>query len=301
MILAMPTGPEVLEAIPIIISLIIIEGLLSVDNALAIAALASHLPKHQQRIALQLGIIGAYAFRGLTLLFVTWIIENQWIKLFGAGYLVYLMCSHLAGEAEEEDIGEGKRRPGLVSTVVSIEIMDLSLSIDNVVAAVALSPKLWVVCTGVFIGILALRFLAGYCIRLLERFPILGKTAFLLVGFVGFLLISELIFHFHVHSFQKFIGILLIVAATLFYGRSPRLQATLRPVLRVLLVPMALFAKTGDALLWPFHTSWRAFSRLWRQDSPEALAAVHIAPVATAESVPAPAEDDPPQAPRPSA
>ena len=40
----MLTQPEIIEAIPIIISLIVIEGLLSVDNALAIAAMASHLP-----------------------------------------------------------------------------------------------------------------------------------------------------------------------------------------------------------------------------------------------------------------
>jgi len=69
------------------------------------------------------------------------------------------------------------------------------------VAAVALAPKdlvtgereMWVVYTGVFIGILALRFLAGYCITLLNKFPILAKTAFLLVGYVGFILLAELI------------------------------------------------------------------------------------------------------------
>jgi len=40
-----PTSAELIDAIPIIISLIIIEGLLSVDNALAIAAMANHLPE----------------------------------------------------------------------------------------------------------------------------------------------------------------------------------------------------------------------------------------------------------------
>jgi predicted tellurium resistance membrane protein TerC len=60
--------------------------------------------------------------------------------------------------------------------------MDLSLSVDNVVVAVAMSPKLWVVCTGVFIGILALRLVAGYCIQLIERYPILEHTAFVLIG-----------------------------------------------------------------------------------------------------------------------
>ena len=64
---ALPSSSEWLEAIPIIISLILIEGLLSVDNALAIAAMANHLPEAQKRKALRWGIIGAYAFRGVAL------------------------------------------------------------------------------------------------------------------------------------------------------------------------------------------------------------------------------------------
>ena len=67
----MLTSTEIVEVIPVIISLVVIEGLLSVDNALAIAALASHLPKHKQQLALKLGIIGAYLFRGLALFFVS--------------------------------------------------------------------------------------------------------------------------------------------------------------------------------------------------------------------------------------
>ena len=57
--LALPTAPELVDAIPVIISLIIIEGLLSVDNALAIAAMASHLPGKQKYKALKWGIVGA--------------------------------------------------------------------------------------------------------------------------------------------------------------------------------------------------------------------------------------------------
>src|SRR4051812_11318192 len=91
-----------LDATWIILSLIIIESLLSVDNALAIASLASHLPEHQRALALRLGIIGAYAFRGLALLAASWIIDNNWVKLIGAAYLIYLMCMHLGCHPEEE-------------------------------------------------------------------------------------------------------------------------------------------------------------------------------------------------------
>ena len=96
----LPTDAQLYEAVPVIISLIIIEGLLSVDNALAIAAMANHLPGKQKYMALKFGIIGAYLFRGLCLAFAAWVIENPWLKICGASYLIYLMCEHFTGAGD---------------------------------------------------------------------------------------------------------------------------------------------------------------------------------------------------------
>lgn len=255
----LPGLAEIAGAAPVIVSLIIIEGLLSVDNALAIAAMAKHLPEAQQRLALRFGIIGAYLFRGICMALAAWIIANPWIKIGGAVYLVYLMCKHFT-EAAEADLVQDAGRGGLVSTIIAIEIMDLSLSVDNVVAAVAMSPKLWVVCTGVFIGILALRFVAGACIKLIDRFPILGDVAFLLIGYVGCILAVELLSDpnsglqilpgpVHVSAFEKFIGIAMIVAASLFYSRRPGLQRGLAPVFRILRFPMSWVAGSVGLVL----------------------------------------------------
>ncbi len=256
----MPTLPDIVDALPVIISLIVIEGLLSVDNALAIAALANHLPGRQKLLALRLGIIGAYLFRGVALACAAFIIDNPWLKIIGAAYLIYLMCQHFTDLAEASKSQGTNLKPsvarGFWTTIGAIEIMDLSLSVDNVVAAVALSPKLWVVCTGVFIGILALRFVAGWCIKLIEKFPILEETAFLLIGYVGFILVFELTTDHDVHSLEKFLGIVLIVAATIFYSRAPALQSTLAPTLKVLSWPMRLVAAVIGFILsmisWPF-------------------------------------------------
>lgn len=95
---SLPTLAEVMGAVPVIVSLIIIEGLLSVDNALAIAAMARHLPERQQQLALKLGIVGAYFFRALCMGFASWIIENPWLKIGGAAYLIYLTCQHFTQE-----------------------------------------------------------------------------------------------------------------------------------------------------------------------------------------------------------
>lgn len=264
--LVMSTLAELGEAFPVIVSLIIIEGLLSVDNALAIAAMARHLPEQQQKLALRWGIIGAYGFRGVCMAFAAWIIENPWLKIGGAVYLVYLMCKHFSESEEEGGDGGGGElaAKGLIATIISIEIMDLSLSVDNVVAAVAMSPKLWVVCTGVFIGILALRFVAGACLKLIEKFPILEETAFLLIGYVGFILVFELAYEpaygllteykllgdpssglqllpgpLHISALQKFVGICIIMALSILYSQSGAFQKVARP-----------FFKAASPLMW---------------------------------------------------
>ena len=254
------------EALPVIISLIIIEGLLSVDNALAIAAMASHLPGKQRYWALRAGIIGAYFFRGLALLGAAFIIENPWVKLLGAAYLIHLTAHHFAGKHAPKtaavSAGQCMHR-SFWGTVASIELMDISLGVDNVVAAVALSDEFWVVCTGVFIGILALRLVAGRCIGLIEKFPVLQHTAFLLIGFVGLLLVAELTFHVDISTLNKFAGILAIIALSIGYSRLPWLKAILRPGLMALMLPVRVYevviGSVFHVLFVPFQ--W-VFSRL---------------------------------------
>ena len=274
--ISIPTSAALIEALPVIVSLIIIEGLLSVDNALAIAAMANHLPGRQKYLALKFGIIGAYFFRGLCLAFAAWIIENPWLKICGAAYLVYLMCDHFHGSEDTKTADPSKMaQRGFFGTIAAIEIMDLSLSVDNVVAAVAMSPKLWVVCTGVFIGILALRFVAGACIRLIEKFPILEHTAFILVGYVGFILVYELLSDphsgiqilpgpVHVTTWQKFIGIVFIIGISISYMRSALARDAMRPLLRLLRIPMNALAALVGIVLKILFFPFRSLARLMR-------------------------------------
>jgi tellurite resistance protein TerC len=104
---------ELLTGLSVIAGLVVLEGLLSVDNVLGIAALARELPEDQQRKAIRLGLAGAYLFRVLALLLATWLATNTWVRWLGAGYLIWLMCSHLtrghaaeaAEEAEQQAVG----------------------------------------------------------------------------------------------------------------------------------------------------------------------------------------------------
>lgn len=259
------------HALPVIMGLILIEGLLSVDNALAIAAMASHLDEKQRATAMNIGYIGAYGFRLVALLFASWIIDNHWVMLIGALYLVWLMCAHFAGQTEMgEDEGEAVNvhHRTFAGTITMIALMDLSLSVDNVVAAIALSPKeLWPVYVGVTIGIIALRLVAGVAIKMIAKYPVLEHTAFILIGYVGLLLLSELHFHDFFEALGpmkvkilKFAGIILITVLTIAWSRMEGLQKVLNPVLRALLLPMNLVAALIGAVIvaitWPFRWIW---------------------------------------------
>src|SRR5205823_11523228 len=119
---------------------------------------------------------------------------------------------------------------GFWATVIAVEFADMAFSIDNILAAVALSPKLWVVLAGVFIGILAMRFVAGIFVKLIEKFPILAQIAYVLVGAIGLQLVAEHIWHFELNEVHKFAGIMGIIVFGLLYDRSTLLQKVLGPV-----------------------------------------------------------------------
>jgi len=242
---------ELISALPIIVSLIILEGLLSVDNALVLAAMVSHLPDKQRTWALRAGLLGAYVLRGASLAFVSILIANPWIKLVGGGYLIYLMCSHLGVNEEGEQDAHNGKAMGFWATVFAVELADMAFSIDNIIAAVALSPKIWVVITGVFIGILAMRFVAGVFVKLIDRFPILAKIAYVLVGAIGIQLVAEHFFHFELHEIGKFSIILGIIGFGLLYDRVKVLQKVLGPLFNWLGQVMGNVSELIDSLLVP--------------------------------------------------
>ena len=77
----------------IILNLIVIESLLSVDNAAVLATMVMDLPAEQRKKALRYGIFGAYIFRGLALIFAAVLIKIWWLKPIGGLYLFYLVMS----------------------------------------------------------------------------------------------------------------------------------------------------------------------------------------------------------------
>jgi YkoY family integral membrane protein len=211
-----------LSSLGVVLNLILIESLLSIDNAAVLATMVLDLPKDQRPKALRYGIIGAYVFRGLSLLFAALLISIWWVKPLGGLYLLWLSMRYLfkkkhpsADETPQEEAQEQKqswlyrRTLGMLgpfwATVVMVEVMDAAFSIDNVIAANAYSRNIILIWAGVFIGILAMRFVTQGFVRLMERYPFLETCAYSVIALLGFKLVLSGVNHFYPCSaFAKF-------------------------------------------------------------------------------------------------
>jgi tellurite resistance protein TerC len=251
-------------AVTIIIQLIFLESILSIDNAAVLGAMVAHLPNDrptpwprnlsgllsrldpllgaQRDAALKVGLIGAYGGRALMLVLASIIIQLPWVHILGAMYLLYLGISHLGDRHRrgQEDAGAAalRRRGGFWSVVLAIELADLAFSVDNVVAAVALSRDLWVVLIGVGIGILTMRFAASIFTRLIHWEPELETGAYLLLLFIGGKFLLETWLELHVGEYTQFGISLCILALTIIFARV----RALRPLLLIFRPITALFS-----------------------------------------------------------
>ena len=202
-----------------VVTLTVLEGILSVDNSLVLAILVRTLPKEQQKKALMYGIFGAFFFRVLALVFAAHLMNFVIFKIIGGVYLVYLAMKHMFFFYKED---AHQSRPKVAAsfwkTVLIVEFTDIAFSIDSITTAVAMSDKLIVVWLAGIMGIVFLRFAAGLFIRLLERLPKLEDLAYQLIFFVGTKLLLEG-FHIEISHgvFWMMLGVIGILGSALVY------------------------------------------------------------------------------------
>ena len=177
--------------------LVVFEGLLSADNALVIAVMVLGLPKAEQKQAMRYGLGGAFLFRALATALAAFLLQVALVKVVGGAYLVYLSWAHFTqkgGGNERHAPPVPTRLFGLSpfwSTVVRVELVDVAFSIDSILVAVAMSPKLWVIITGGILGIITMRLVAGRLLALIEKHPVLVDGAFVIIAWVGTKLLLE--------------------------------------------------------------------------------------------------------------
>jgi YkoY family integral membrane protein len=167
----------------------------------------------------------------LTTLVAFWLIRVAFAKVIGGLYLLYLPYQHFvgSGESTEDRRTPPKAKPWLGlsafwATVVKVELMNLVFSIDSILAAVAMSPKIWVVLTGGVLGIIAMRIVVGQLLALIQRYPAIVDGAFIIIAWVGIKLLVEYLHAAHFVSFEvsqwaSLSVIVIIFVASLLYAR----------------------------------------------------------------------------------
>lgn len=226
----------------IILTLILMECLLSVDNAVVLAAQTKALPdKKQQEKSLIYGMWGAYVFRFIVIGIGTYLINFWEIKLAGSIYLFYLSFKffydqrHTRKSLKEEQpkkdnlLVQKKKGKNILSlfwrTVISIEAMDIVFSIDSVLAALAVLSNPVVVLIGGMIGILCMRGVAEVIIKLMDIIPELQPMAYILIGVIALKLFLSLpLLHYEIPNttFALLVFIILLITIVFHFWRNKK-------------------------------------------------------------------------------
>ena len=177
--------------------LVVLEGLLSADNALVLAMMILGLPRRDQKKALRYGLVGAFAFRIAATLLATYLIRIEWVKILGGAYLLYLCVEHFFRSSSADE--RTKPKPAqpwlglsaLWGTVVKVELVNIAFSVDSILVAVAMSKKTWVVLAGGLLGIVAIRVVIGQLLAIVRKYPAIVDGAFIIIAWVGVKLLME--------------------------------------------------------------------------------------------------------------
>lgn len=209
------------EASLVLLVLILLEAVLSADNAIALAAIAQGLEdKELERKALNFGLVVAYVLRITLILTATWVQQFWQFNVLGATYLLWLVFQHFTSEEGEDNQHHGPRFNSLLQAIPVIAFTDLAFSLDSVTTAIAVSQEKWLVLTGATIGIITLRYMAGLFIRWLDEYIYLEDAGYVTVAFVGLRLLLKVVNESFVPPEWAMIGAIALVFAWGFSKRT---------------------------------------------------------------------------------
>ncbi len=166
------------------LEIIVINILLSGDNAVVIALACRNLPRKQRVLGIFYGVIGAVVLRILLTFFAVQLLLLPYLQLVGAGLLVWIGIKLIAEEdGEEHDVKASDR---LLSAVKTVIVADLVMSLDNVIGvAGAAKGSLVLLVFGLVVSIPLVVVGAQLIMRLIERLPWLVVAGGGLLGYIA--------------------------------------------------------------------------------------------------------------------
>jgi len=177
-----------LELLGAFIGVIFIDLVLSGDNAVVIALAVRSLEGNVRRRAIQLGVGAAIGLRVIFVFIVAWLVQWPFLQLIGGVLLIYISWQLVRGDDGEANVKAGT---GLWQSVRIIAVADAVMSLDNVIALVAISrspdgdPRVWLVALGILLTIPIIVYGATILSNLMNRFPILVYAGAALLVYVA--------------------------------------------------------------------------------------------------------------------
>lgn len=178
-----------------VFKIIMIDLLLSGDNAVVIALACRNLPEAQRRKGILFGVGGAIGLRIVLTFFAVSLLALPYLKLVGAMLLLWIGIKLILPE-EEHDASSIKADTRLFGAIKTIIIADFVMSLDNVLGvAAAAKGNVSLLVFGLLISIPLIAWSSQLVLKLIDRFPFIIYAGGALLGYVaGEMLVSEALF-----------------------------------------------------------------------------------------------------------
>ncbi|RKQ32713.1 TerC family protein [Oceanobacillus halophilus] len=154
-----------------ILEILLINILLSGDNALVIAMASRNLPKDIQWKAIQWGTLGAIALRILFVILLINLLEMPYIQLIGGILLIFISYKLLVDKQETDNIKSGESIQEAISIII---FADVIMSLDNVLAIAAVAnSNLLLIMAGIILSIPIILTASELILKLMQKYPVI--------------------------------------------------------------------------------------------------------------------------------
>jgi YjbE family integral membrane protein len=173
----------VLENFLLLLEILLVNIVLSGDNAVVIAMASRNLPDNLRKRAIWWGAMGAVGLRIVLSVAAVALLDIPAVRIVGALLLIYIAIQLLLDDSQSKEV-QGVASLGKAIGIILLS--DLIMSLDNVLAIASIAQnKLWLMATGIALSIPLIIWGSQLILKVLNRFPavvwigsaILGYTA----------------------------------------------------------------------------------------------------------------------------
>ncbi|WP_042159761.1 TerC family protein [Paenibacillus gorillae] len=175
------------------IEIVLINLLLSGDNAVVIAMASQHLPPHQRKKAVWWGALAAVGLRCILTLAAISLLQTPYLQAVGAALLLYIAVKLLVDAGSGGEIHTMKKPKSLSQAIQTIVAADFIMSLDNVLAIAAVADgKPVLILLGIALSIPMIIWGSHILGKLLQRVPSLIYIGSALLGYAaGGMLVND--------------------------------------------------------------------------------------------------------------